>query len=311
MSERMGKTEVRDILISVALGYVLYLISLLSFLLSFPVLLLAKRYDYKKVAISALLLFTLIVISNLWMVRGIEFDKALFCSFVIGLFIPFSMLSSSVLWVKERGKKLIGRFLISVLPVILGFLAIGIWLGSDVELFLRLEEGYRNIFISAWKDLPLNVDFELLFNLAFRLFIMLYLPLIIMLDGIVFFVSSGYINSDSESFNKAVSEIRLDYKYIYLLLFSLMMLVMARFVNFPLFISILITSLLGIMILFYTFIGFSIIYYYGRKRRENAKALNTFFVLIAFVMFVPGVNIVLVFILSLLGILETWFTLRK
>ena len=127
----MGKHEVKDIIISVVLGYVLYSLTALSFLISFPLLMLSRRYGYKEVLLSATVLFGLIIGTNLWQVRGVEFTQLLFCNQVIGLFIPFSLLSASVLWVKEEGQSVIKRWFITILPSLVCFVAIVIWLSLN------------------------------------------------------------------------------------------------------------------------------------------------------------------------------------
>ena len=309
----MGKHEVKDIIISVVLGYVLYSLTALSFLISFPLLMLSRRYGYKEVLLSATVLFGLIIGTNLWQVRGVEFTQLLFCNQVIGLFIPFSLLSASVLWVKEEGQSVIKRWFITILPSLVCFVAIVIWLSLNPTLTTELVENFRQVFELMWNEMlqQLGINLTSFFDVVMLVLVNIFLPLTVLIISVVSFVATASLKAHDPSFNDSVANFSISERGIWPLLSSWTLVLLGKFVSYPLAVSTLVIAFACISTFVYTFEGFTILYYYRKKNRPLSKAINMFFALTVISLFLPGVNIVLVFILSILGILETWFTLKK
>ena len=57
--------------------------------------------------------------------------------------------------------------------------------------------------------------------------------------------------------------------------------------------------------------GFSVLCYNMRKRGRRIRSFSFLMILLAIALFIPGINIVIVLALPLIGVLETFIELRK
>lgn len=309
----MDKRTYKDILVSVVAGYILNSISLLSFLVAFPILMLSRRYKCKEALISASLLFLLIVATSLFQVGGIELNSFQLCTFLLGLFIPFSLLAGAVIWVKTKGEGVLVRYAKALLPACVSFIGFVIWFSVDKTMLSQVVDSYNSIISSIWGDLllELGIDAELFSKVVALVFHSVVLPLTASIIGVTSFVSSASIRVADPEFDCEVANFAVGEKAIWPFLVSWTMVLLSRFITYPTALSVIVVNVAMISTLIYIFVGYCILFYYHKKNKENAKAINLFFLIVGLIMLLPGMNIALVFILSILGILETWFTLRK
>jgi hypothetical protein len=309
----MGKQGVKDIFISVVLGYILYSLTALSFFIAFPILMLSRRYGCKEVGIASAMLGLLITLTTVWHARGAELNTLTVCNLLIGLFIPFSLLIAAFLWVKADGENVIKRWIVSILPALIGFLAFVLWFSFDPALFSAVVENLKTTFNELWGPLlaELGIDHVGFFELVIKVVCMSYLPIIVLTISTVTFIATASLKAHDSGFNDEVATFTVPERAVSLLLLVWMLIILGRFFAYPEAVKAVLVAIATVTTSVYTFQGYAIAYYHRRKHHQAAKASNLFFVILAAVMLMPGVNIALVFILSVIGILETWFTLRK
>ncbi len=309
----MDKRSSKDIVISVVAGYILNSISLLSFLVAFPILMLNRKYKSREVYISAFALFSLIAITSLFRMRGAGISNFTVCNFLLGLFIPFSLITSACIWVKTKGEGVLSRYVRALLPACVSFIGLVIWLSVDKTLLSQVIDSYNAVFTSMWGDLitELGIDQELFAKALVLAFQSVVLPLTAAIVGVTTFVATASIRATDPEFDEEVANFAVGEKTIWPLLISWTLVVLSRFITYPAALSVIIVNVAVLTTFVYIFVGYCIIFYHHKKKKMDAKAINLFFLIVGLIMLLPGMNIALVFILSILGILETWFTLRK
>ncbi len=309
----MDKRKVKDILISLILGYILYSVSLLSFFIAFPIMMLNRRYSYKEVGIAAFLLLLLITGTSVFQVRNAEMSKLLICNLLLGLFIPFSLLSSAIIWVKTRGEAVLKRYVKALLPACVSYIGFVVWFSLDATLLSQVTKSFSEVVSLMWGDFfaQLGIASDVFVDILLYAVQVVVLPLIAVIIGAVSFLQTASLRSADPEFNEQVATFSVSEKTIWPLLISWSLLVLSHFVTYPLALSLIVVNAVCITTLVYTFVGYCIAFHYYRKNRPYAKAINLFFICVALIMLLPGMNIALVFILSFLGIMETLFTIRK
>ena len=84
-----------------------------------------------------------------------------------------------------------------------------------------------------------------------------------------------------------------------------------RFVSVPLLLEIAALNLATVWAVIYAIEGFSVIFAHIRKRWEHVRSMTVLILLIVIGLFVPGINLIVLIGLPLLGVFETFFDLKR
>lgn len=302
----------------VGVSFILSRIMLGNFLFTIPLMVLAPKISDRRFAlvpVGAVALLTLTV--SLFQGRYALMDPAGRLLLVIGLFIPFVLLVASAVWIYLDNQRAMVRYLASCAFGIGVSIGLVIWLSNGSETVLKVDaimlESFRALFsqLDSGSTALSARDLEKVYRLSVRMFGSVLVPFCMGLIGFTSFMAMSYLGRDGDEFSKRVPTWTLPYDTIWLFLGSwtvvlLMILFKASYRGSALALNV----ALGSSVL-YAVQGMAIVMHFVRRKGlpiSGGRLMMSLF-LIAFL--VPGLNVVVVFVLPLIGVLETWIVFRK
>lgn len=309
----MGKERIRDLLVTITLSFVLYLMGFSTFLFTFPLLMLQSRYQWKEVAFSSFSVLALVLITCVWDYWGAKVDSTTLCTIAVNLFIPVSLLAACVLWVKNRKVEVLRRLGIAVLPSAVFFVALAVLFTVKSEYALAVEAQFIEVYRAVFEEVfsTLGVDVEKLFRLLVTVFCHVAFALVFGVVLVIHFLSLSSLSVREEGFDDRIAHYRLPEAFIwpFLILWSLVLLM--RFVSVNMLISVLLVNAALSVTMIYAIQGFAIVLYWFRAKNKLVKAIKLMTISVILFLLVPGINILVIFLYPLFGVLETWITMRK
>lgn len=304
---------IRDVIIASIASFLLYYMGFGELIFVFPLLLISTRYG-KGFSAAAILLETILVLASSYFLRE---DGAIgFPIMLIDLYIPLSLLAAGTSWLISERKSFGLRLFYALIPSCIFLIALIVYLGRDTALYSSVFNYYQDVF-EAMLSPFLNVDAfdHEMWNAICSAFIMvmlsLLLPIVLCFACATLFTFESVLHSRESEWEDRVARLELDGKVIWIFLALWLLILLSRFISLP---TIAVALLFNVALSFtisYAIQGFSVLYYRLRKRGRKLKSYTLFLILIAIVLFVPGINIIIVLGLPLIGVLETFIELRK
>lgn len=289
-----------------------------NFLFTIPLMVLAPKISDRRhalIPVGAVALLTLIV--SLFQARGALSDPAGRLLLGIGLFIPFVLLVASAVWIYLDDQRTMVRYLASCAFGVVVSIGLVIWLSSGSEAVAQVDaimlESFRALFgmLDGGSGSFTARDLEKVYRMSVMVSGSVLVPLCMGLVGFASFMAMSYLGRYDEDFSKRVPRWSVPYESLWVFLGSwtvvlLLMVFKAPFLGRALALNV----ALGSCVL-YAVQGMAIIMHFVRRKNlpiSGGRLMMSLF-LIAFL--VPGLNILVVFLLPLLGVLETWIVFRK
>lgn len=310
----MTKEGVRDIGISLVVSIILSQMSFTSILFPIPLLALSKKYNKKEISISFVVLALFIIGKMIFDVSSLELEVSKLSFLSVQVFIPLSLVIGSITWVLNGNKELVRRILYSVLSTFILFFAIVIWFSFDSEMANSIYSIYASIYLDLLNSLLgtlVDGDFTSLVSLMIIALIHLAVSLVMLFQVLCFYISSLLSSFDKTKAEERISSFKIPNDFIWILLVSWALVLFARFITYPIQLNLVIWSVAGCITLMYAMQGFSILFSLIRRKKNNFRSIILLLILLAIFFFLVGINVVVVFGLPLLGIAETWITIRK
>ena len=310
MEQYEDRAAIRNLVLGVLLGVILSRLSLGSVFMTVPVLLACPRVrkaQYRTGAFAVMLLavVTWTVIENR-AVLGTEFWPLL----LVNLFLPVSNIIGSAVW--EYGsaysRSSIRKFFWACIPVFVMGILMSLYFASEASRTVRtaLVEGMLYYFPSEY----LSVDISSLLNAAVDLMMLFFAPLGVILLAIPVVTADININRYDEDWQYGFANMKLPDRYVWVFFASWAASLVSYVVSsVPKWVLALSWNLALTVSVLYLVVGLSIVVAYAR-RRTAALTVGKIVLLLVLVCFIPFVNLVVVFGLILLGVLETWFRFR-
>jgi len=289
-----------------------------NFLFTIPLMVLAPKITDRRFAlvpVAAVALLTLIV--SLFQARGALSDPAGRLLFGIGLFIPLVLLVASAVWIYLDDRRTMVRYLASCAFGVVVSIGLVIWLSSGSETVAKVDaimlEAFRALFeqLDGSSNTLSARDLEKVYRLSVMVSGSVLAPLCMGLVGFASFMAMSYLGRNDDDFSKRVTSWSIPYDTLWVFLGSwtvvlFLMVLKAPFLGRALALNV----ALGSSVL-YAVQGMAIVMHFVRRKGlpiSGGRLMISLF-LIAFL--VPGLNILVVFLLPLLGVLETWIVFRK
>ncbi len=317
MNQSQSAPILKLTLIVSAVSLVLSQLTIGNFLFTIPLIALAPRFLNRKQALMPVWIVALLVaVIELVRSRGFSSGESQILG-VISLFIPAVLLIGSAVWIALDGHRLLYRYLASSLFGVVASVVIVIWFSSATEAMIRVDtlmnESFRTLFAQFSGS---QVPYEGTVNLLYRTMVMMLgavlAPMTMILVGFASYVALSFQSRGSEEpFIASFSRTRLPENLIWpflgswtLVLFCI--LIKSGYVALALSIQI----ALSVSVL-YAVQGFAIILFHLVKRGLAHRAGRLVFMAVILIFLVPGLNLLVVFALPLLGVTETWITYRR
>ena len=310
MEQYEDRAAIRNLVLGVLLGVILSRFSLGSVFMTVPVLLACPRIrkvQFRMGAFAVLLLAVLIwtLVENRE-VLGTEYWPLL----LVSLFLPVSNIIGSAVWDFGSGysRSSIRKFFWACIPVFVMGIAMSLYFASDASLTIRsaLVEGMLYYFPSDY----LSVDISSLLYAAVDLMMLFFAPLGVILLALPVVTADININRYDEDWQYDFANMKLPDPYVWVFFASWAAALVSYLVtSVPAWALALCWNVALTVSVLYLIVGLSIVVAFAR-RRTAALTVGRILILLVVICFIPFVNLVVVFGLILLGVLETWFRFR-
>ena len=314
MDEGLIKKTSKDVFlkafISVAFSVMLLLLEFTSLIFTLPLLAFvatSRREDGVKVFLPAALILILRSVYNSW---GLE-NMGLWVS--VDLYVPLSLLVAGYIWTISKGK-LEKRLFFFFFPALLATILFVFVFFMDRALFdtfySSMKDAFAVVMESTLATLGIEADTDFLFLMVSTTVGVFAFPSITAAACVSFFFYEGRRHSRETEFDDVVASIDLNINLVWVLILSLALLMSSRFISMPLVITMAFLSLVITMLLVYSIQGFSVLTAWIKNSGANMKSTTLFIVLLMIGLFMPGLNIVVLFGLPLLGLIENFFNIK-
>ena len=299
-------------------SFILSRLMLGNFLFTIPLMVLAPKISDRRhalIPVAAVTLLTLIV--SLFQARGALSDPAGRLLLSIGLFIPLVLLVASAVWIYLDDQRTMVRYLASCAFGVVASVGLVILFSSGSESVAQVDaimlESFRALFgqLDGGSGTLTARDLEKVYRLSVMVSGSVLVPLCMGLVGFASFMAMSYLGRNDESFSKRVPRWSIPYETLWVFLGSWTVVLFLMIFKAPVLGRALALNVaLGSCVL-YAIQGMAIIMHYVQRKGlpiSGGRLMMSLF-LIAFL--VPGLNVLVVFLLPLLGVLETWIVFRK
>ncbi len=310
------KSGVKDAIVCLLLSTLMYKLSLSTFLFASPLMLYKVKHSRKKamllIGLEALIVLSLELITN-WKAFDSNISVAVF---IIGLIMPMSLLVAGATWLYTDKQKLEARIFLSLIPIFAVAVVSLVWFAVDRTLFNSLYEYYENAFAGNLGDLLgklfTGIDSDVIFSALSSAILSLIFPGFTLAVCATSFIYETGLHSREDDWENRVQRFEFPADFVWFFIASLALLLLSYFVSaVPLWLMVLIMNATGLFTVFYAIQGFTVIYSFFKKRMKNLKSMTLFIILFIIALVVPGINFIVVFGLPLLGLLESFFDLKK
>ncbi len=303
----------RDGAVAVVVSFFFFYLGFGEFIFVFPLLLLSTRFK-KRVSALAILVEAFIVVFYTYLNRA-EGELSLLLM-LFELYIPLSLLAAGMTWLISEGKRIGIRLLLALLPSILFFIILYVFLEQEPALldsFLILAEDVFEALLSPFINFGAMDGTLVSFIIETILLVIasLIIPLVLCFVCATCFSFESVLHSRESDWEDRVARLELDGRAIWIFLALWVLVLLFRFISVP---TIAVVALFNVTLsytILYAVQGFSVLYYNMRKKGRKLKSYTLFLILLAIALFIPGINFIIVLGLPLIGVLETFIELRR
>ena len=311
--ENNALLALRDGAVAVVVSFFFFYLGFGEFIFVFPLLLLSTRFK-KRVSALAILVEAFIVVFYTYLNRA-EGELSLLLM-LFELYIPLSLLAAGMTWLISEGKRIGIRLLLALLPSILFFIILYVFLEQEPALldsFLILAEDVFEALLGPFINLGAMDGTLVSFIIETILLVIasLIIPLVLCFVCATCFSFESVLHSRESDWEDRVARLELDGRAIWIFLALWVLVLLFRFISVP---TIAVVALFNVTLsytILYAVQGFSVLYYNMRKKGRKLKSYTLFLILLAIALFIPGINFIIVLGLPLIGVLETFIELRR
>ena len=306
----------KDALVLTGVSFVLSRLLVGNMLFTIPLLVLQSRFSNRREALVPVgLLALLIMVTELFKARGALGSSEGRLLFLVSLFIPTILLVASAVWTALAGRATFHRYLVSSLFGVVASLLAVIWFSRPTPALLRLDALFYETFASLFGQNSNSAFGDAAMQKLYRAAVMsvgaMLAPMCMVLVGFSSFVAMSWSRRTDVAFSATVSRWRVPDVLLWPFLGAWTVVLLLLVTKAPYLaraLALQVALSLGVL---YAVQGVAIIVHFLLRRgvHVNPSKLATFVFLLAFV--VPGLNVLVIFALPLLGVTESWFTYRR
>ena len=313
MSEmREGRFPYRDAVITLVISAVMALSSFLTFFIAFPLLSFSSRHTRKESLIVFFLECVFITAHGFWEMYGSDYYLFMV---LLDLYFPLSLSAAGIIWTCTRGKRVEGRLLLSFLPSVLMVVTAAVILCADRALFTDLYSAYEDAFVpyleNIFSNVGLSVDVETVFLVMISLASVIMFPLVVGATCVVLFISEHALHSREGDWDGKLAELEFSTGLIWPVIILLCIFLISHLISVPTVVYLLSMSFLTAFLILYGVQGFSVVLTWIRRGFPDFGSVKLFVILSLTGLVIPGLNIIVLLGLPMIGILENFFDLKK
>ncbi len=292
-----------------------------NLIFTIPLMVLAPKFSNRKEALLPVALVSaLVVVTELFRAKeslGTPEGRLLL---VIGMFIPVVLLIASAVWIALDDKRTLYRYLAASLFGIVASVVVVIWFSRPSEALRRVDSAMYETFrmllgetTGGTQTSPqaTSVALESLYRMSVMAIGAMLAPLCMVLVGFTSFMAMSYQARFDGTFNVRVSRWKVPEVTLWVFLgtWTLVLLLILLKAS-SLYRSLALQVALSSSVL-YAVQGMAIVVHFVLRKGIAVNTTRLFSTLFLLAFLIPGVNVLVVFVLPLLGVTETWIMYRR
>ena len=307
---------VRDGVLLFALSIIFLNLNVVSILYVAPLLLYAIRYGERPAEGLIAISFLAVALYDVFSMRSVLTDRSGIAFLLIGMYFPLSLSAAGIVWLRLRGEgRLLRRLFLTLLPSLAVLMLYAVFIFTDRALPGELHEAYRNAFAALLGPvlslvLP-GVDLMLVIDIILIASLSLTIPVLFAGICASCFIYEAARHSRESDWEDKVMLIAFPPDAIWGFIVSWALVLVLRFVSAPLLLEIAVMNMAGVWTIVYAIQGFSVIVARVRRHHRALSSMTLLVVIIAIGLLVPGINFIVLIGVPALGVLETFFVLKK
>ncbi len=305
----------KEVLLLTAASVLLSRLFIGNVLFTIPLLVLASRLSTTREALYPVGFVSLILIVT----EIIKAREALLSTegrilFILTLFMPVVLLAGAALWIAFSNRRLFERYLIASSVGVIASLLLVIWLSRPTPAREKIDAIFLETFLTLFGEgaSPLGEAAAVkLYRAAVMTVGAMLAPMAMALVGFTGFVSLSWQARAEGSFPATVSRWRVPDVLLWPFLgaWTLVLLLVLLDANYQ---SRALAMQVGMGIgVIYAVQGLAIILFWLLKKGVQVRMSRVIVLLFLAAFVIPGVNLVVLFALPILGVTESWFTYRS
>ncbi len=315
MEEEREKGEgfpVRDFIITLVISSLMGLSNFFSLFIALPLLSFSSKHTKRETVITLLVLISLLIAHSFYILKGSAYYLFMV---LMNLYIPLSLLAAGMIWTSTKGRRVDLRLVLSVLPSLFIVLFCAVVLSADRALFTSVYYGYRDAFVPVLEEmfssLSLSVDVEFVFLIIMTLAAVIMFPLVTGAVCVTLFIYESALHSREGDWDEKLISLEYSQSLVWLLIILLVVCLVSRLVSVPTVVFILSMSVTAALFIIYGVQGFSVLFSWLKGANAGFRSQTLFFILVLVGLLIPGVNLIVLIGVPVLGILENFFNLKK
>ncbi|MBG0767072.1 DUF115 domain-containing protein [Sphaerochaeta halotolerans] len=304
-----------------AVSYALSRLLIGNLLFTIPLMVLAPKFSNRREALFPVgLVAALLVITEFVRARGSLGSPEGRLLLVVGMFIPIVLLVACAVWIALDDKRTLYRYLASSLFGIVASVVVVVWFTRPNEALQKVDsamfETFRTLLGGTNGGTQTSIEasgvaLESLYRTSVMAIGAMLAPLCMVLVGFTSFVAMSYQARFDGSFNVRVSHWRVPEVTLWVFLGSWALVLLLILAKTPyLYRALALQAALASSVL-YAVQGMAIVVHFILRKGIAVNTTRLFATMFLLVFLIPGVNVLVVFVLPLLGVTETWIMYRR
>lgn len=234
---------------------------------------------------------------------------------MIEMFIPLSLSAAGIVWLSTKGMSVMKRLFMTLLPSLVLALACVAFFYSDrallTDLQLLFEDAFAALVGPVLELILPGVDMSLIAYVALLSVVSLVLPVILCGICASCFIYETVLHSRESDWEEKVMCLEYNPDAVWGFIVSWALVLLLRFVSAPLLLEIAVLNVAGIWTVVYAVQGFSVVFARLRRRSAAMRSMTLLIIVIVLTVLLPGINFIILIGLPLIGVLESFFDLKK
>ena len=296
------------------LSLVMSQIGVASLIAVAPLMFFSIRHGRKSASLLIAIFFLILLLLDI-LRGGIIGSGKLGCAILmIDMYVPLSLSAAGIVWLGTKGKGVMKRLFLTLLPALVLALGYVVFFYTDRALLDTLIGSFEDVFAAlfgpVFEILLPGVDISLVVYIAMLMILSLMLPVLLCSICASCFIFETALHSRESEWEEKVMRLEYSPDAVWGFIISWALVLVLRFVSAPLLLEIAVLNAAGIWTVLYAIEGFSVLY--ARIRRRSAMRSMTLLILVLlFGTIIPGINFIVLIGLPLVGVLESFFDLKK
>lgn len=315
----MRNRSLLECLLAIGVSFLFARLDVLNVVYLVPVLVVCESRHGARRSIPVVVAGLLAVAAGIFQGRHALVSESGIIAVCISVFLPTVLWISALVWVSLDGKSMMRRYLAGASLGALAALGFLIYLTHGGEAVMKVDAAMQDQFISLFSQLGLTdgAEGELLSrHLAqfYRAIVMgmgcLIVPLVMLFAGLNQFIALTMARRQDDALSERIAGFHVADNVIWVFLGLWLAVCFGYFAHSSYQVMAVLVNLAGSVTVVYGIQGFAIMLYRSRLRGP-LSAGSLFWRLFIIMALVPLVNTLLMCVIPLLGVTETWIQYRK